>query len=1059
MAEYVDYPLVAPLDEGKDERSLDATPRLRTAKNARVRPGHDGQLSVRPGTEDARPYVWTLTNSMTWPARIWEQDGVLTVIDDGWLHQMVSGYWTRRCEVPRLRIGRHRNVFGGDPRANPQADDVSRGVGVGSAATAAAGGVVVTAYHVAADRFTPVGGEGEVRVHITRDGVEVTGPTVFVEAVPAGAPQPHIEVASIVSGDDAYFLIAWGSLDSGDWCLRGAMLYVDLSETGYTLSPPYDLVPAVDSGTLTPTYDNWSLSSNGVARFFLAVAHTNSNDVRLMIIPPSGAPTVEDFTVTASGAHRHVAVAFIPDGDEVHVWVAENFDTDVSLAVRDAVSGVDVTSYNIALSSLTGQVGITAVSIGNSESMCLINRVPSVTSAAGCTILVGSWQSISGVYPDNGAENDVYPFRVSSRPWLYGDSIYCLVTGGASSADANPVRAPLTLGYAVIRISLDMSRWSSSDPYAIVDSGTAPQVLYSQGDVPVAHVVPVGVGVDSDGVVWMPVVRRKGIPVGDRNSYAGLGLELVALVADRKRYSVARLGGKMYIAAGALMCHDGARAYEVGYSHLPHLWSGRIQDGTDGSLAGGEYLVGWGWEWVDRHGDACASAVQVATITLDAGSGEDEIVLTFEQPPFPLSLKGFQSREQRQVQLVTYLSEPDGTTLYRNISYPLPAGTFGEHSISLTEVYPDAEVCPYTDAGRGELQPFPPPPCTVICAHQGRLYVVPDNDPVRIWYSKPQQPGRALEFSPQLTIYVGDRVTSLASSGGNLVVFTARDTYAIAVQPADERGVGAGPNEPLLVTAGRGCTDHRATISTPVGVFYRGADGLMLLPRGGIDPVAMGNIDRTLAAYPDVADAVQIPDAESVALVLLDDAESNAADGVVAVFDYAVGQWFIWQFPATIHALTVYKRKLALAKYTQPNGDSDPVKLEADSFVDWEGSFIPVEIETEDIRVGGAAGYARVSRATLLGERLGPCSVSIAESVDSGDTYATAATFELDNNNESEVYLRKTFIKQKATRTRVKLTITELGRASDSEGCALNAIKLEVQPIRGAVRLPAGRRG
>lgn len=1039
MAEFLDYPLVAPLDEGQDERSLDSAPRLAVAENARVVSGHVGQVSPRSGTEQIGDQ-----SIFTWPSVIFEHGGQLVAVQEGSGFGLApDGSWEHYGYLSRLRIAEHRDVFGGDAQADPQSPHVERGVGVGSAACALAGGVTFTVYHVAADRFAPVGAEGIIWCQVNVGGrLE----TIRIADIAAGSPQPHVEVDAYVDGGTVYALVAWGQQDSTFFEIATRLIEVS-SDGSVTAGAQHTMVSL---GSTTPSPYIWSMCLLGSTWYF-ALAFGSTTDLWVFGRTVSNLWVGEVFaTTSATGGHRHVAIAPVASAGQLHVWVAENSGNDVSLVIVPSdLSGVTDTDA-LVLANGTQSLGIAAVEVFGSRSFCLLNRATS--GAAGCTAFLGDLSAgIIGAYPTNGDATDVLPFRVGSKMWRVGSTVNFLAVCGPASAVGDQLVEQATMGQAVVSMSADMSRWTSSDPYEILDSGVIPHLLYSQGDVPVVGVVPVGVGVSGSEVV-MPIIRRRKLPVRYINGYAGLGLEEVRLRTDRRRYTSAILHGKHYLAGGQLTCFDGWQFAEMGYSHLPYLWSGNILSGTDGNLELGTYLVGWGWEWADSHGDAHASAVQLATITLD-DAGEDEIQLTFQQVPIPVSLKGSQANS-RPVQLVTYLSEPNGTTLYRNISYPLPAGMFGVFTISLTDVFPDAEVCPYTDAGRGELQPFPPPPCTVICAHQGRLYVVPDNDPVRIWYSKPHQANRAPEFSPELNIYVGEPVTSLASSDGNLVVFTDNNTYSLAVIPGNERGVGAGPNEPLLITAGRGCIDHRATISTPAGVFYRSRSGLSVLPRGGVDAMSVTQIDRTLQQYPDIVAAAILPGSDAVAFALLDDGESSAATGPVAVYDYHVGQWFIWWYPSAVHSLGQYRDRLTIGVFSAVGM---AVHGENDSGQDWDDSQVEVTLETQDIRVGGAAGLARVARATVLGERLGEATLTIAESLDSGSTWATPASWTLDDPSEVEVYRRRTLVRQKAVR--VRLRITTQATSGDGLACALNAIKLEVQPIRGAVRLPAGSRG
>lgn len=1014
MAQNLDYPLVAPLDESKDERSLDSTPRLRTARNVTVLRGKEGQLSPRPGV------VAMGESTQECPQAVFEHEAQLYSAEGDLLSVYDGEDWQDVCPLPQHRISEFKTIFGSDPRRGLGNAEFS---GVAHAAVAEINGLRVTVYHLA--RYT-YNGTGEVRARVEGGGYVREEVIASLPRIAFDHPKPIVRAVGM--SDSVH--VFWHLRDSTDYYIRRVII-----DSDGTVGPAADVVSSTFSSqpVASSVGQNWDICKHPSAdEYFLAYVYNNSESIRGIRYGADGVP-LGIATTTVNNADKFLTCVY---GNSRYI-VATADGSDISLAAFNNIIFESVTTY---ATSVTGcdLLGITSTRGENGKALVFLNYADGSRSV-GCRIFEvlytfppSAWSVV--FYPGQGGLARLFNFHAVSRPTPRGDSIYFLASQGSAITPMNP-----GAGLSLVRMKTDLSRFGSN----LGILGVTPEILLNQGDLlGYEGQTPVDVAA-SQASLTFPIIRALQTPdAASPGSLAGMGLHLATATTDRRIHSQASLGGWQYTAGGMLCGFDGQISYEVGYSHTPA--EPEISEGGVGSLPEASYLIGWAYEWCDSKGNSVRGPVQVASF--QTSTDNKTLLLKFEANTTPITFKAFDaSRPQATLKLVTFLSQPNGSVLYRSFSTALPRSGWGTVSVEILYFDTATEVCPFTDAGQGELQPFPPPPCTVIRAHQGRLYLVPDNDPARVWYSKEPVDNIAPEFNPELSFYVGERVVSLASSGGNLIVFGEENIYALSVLPANKYGEGAGANLPQLVTAGCGCLDHRATVETPLGVFFLAPRGLCILPKGGVDPVHIGKpIERTLEEYPSIVGAMHIPEQECVAFAAVDDEDAGSeAKGVVLAYNYRVNQWFEWDYGQAVFTLGAGK----LGVFDDSANAPVLTKSETPGAMD-------CTVETEDIRVGGAAGMARVRRATLLGERLGDCEVKISESHDSGATYATGSTFELDDAGEGEFYLERTLKQQKTNRVRFKISCS-----SEDGGAALNALKLELQPIKGAARLKPSRRG
>jgi len=217
---------------------------------------------------------------------------------------------------------------------------------------------------------------------------------------------------------------------------------------------------------------------------------------------------------------------------------------------------------------------------------------------------------------------------------------------------------------------------------------------------------------------------------------------------------------------------------------------------------------------------------------------------------------------------------------------------------------------PYLYTTGGVLDNVCPPAALCMCIHQNRLVLGGADNTTVVWFSKELSPTDAPGFNDALTIQIeeGGAVTGLASFNGLLFVFKRRAAFVVAGDMPDDTGGGIGRGNgsisslatPVRMAHDIGCINHRSVVETPIGIFFQSERTLELLDQNmAITPVGFA-LEETLAAFPEVTNAIHHPkDGEVWFTVHTVGAVGAAGEQFrVLVFNYLTKQWSTSKFGA-----------------------------------------------------------------------------------------------------------------------------------------------------------------
>ena len=225
----------------------------------------------------------------------------------------------------------------------------------------------------------------------------------------------------------------------------------------------------------------------------------------------------------------------------------------------------------------------------------------------------------------------------------------------------------------------------------------------------------------------------------------------------------------------------------------------------------------------------------------------------------------------RTVRAAIYVSDTDGTVMYRHSSQEVDISTAGTDSIVLTAATDTTSEVLYTSAG--ELDDDPPPAFWHIAWHGERLWGIMAENRKELRCSKLTTPGVALAFNAALRVLVeqSSGLTALASMDGSLFAFDEHQVFAIPTDGPDNAGANGSFGEPRLVSTHVGCIDPRSVVTTPRGILFQSRKGIHLLPRGAGAVVYIGDpVKDAVSTYPNIIGAVHDERAHRVTMAAVE---------------------------------------------------------------------------------------------------------------------------------------------------------------------------------------------
>jgi hypothetical protein len=837
----------------------------------------------------------------------------------------------------------------------------------------------------------------------------------------------HLRVA--VMGNGRYVLICYFPT-SGTTQLRARI--VDCTTVPVISSEVTILTDILDAAGC---YD---ISPNGsAAEFLLAYIDIAGQRVGVKVTTAGALPALGSTWRAAQapiGTHSRISVLdAAPSGTPAGVIAyvdsgavrVEVYNTSTAAQILAATS-------HIPLGALEAGTGITKLT----ESSYMVYGHENATATTP-QIMWWRWITSSGT---QGTTRSTARLRPESKPWTIHDRQFCVV-----STDNV---------FAVIELND-----SDASARPVATFGKSQEATSGLGSGP--RYMPSWVSAQSSK-------RHTGVYLQAAGADThGAGDHLTFDFDDSARYQAAETGDLAYWASGLVQYTDGDNAHEAGFLQTPRLAT--ANGAGTGLVAGDFYQYVLVYEWFDRWGNYHQSEPSEAVTAQvpDNGAGQGTIDVTVWH--LSLTLRQRQTATQRRVQLALYRA---------NVTVAgAPASETGvfhrERSIVLTVAGRDNDpqrlsFQTINDNGADFIASNP----TLYTAggvleqdavygggralvrHKARLWVAGGEEPDIIWYSQEETEGRPAEFNLAQQVRIpGEEVNALASLDDALIAFSKDRIYAI---------LGEGPNStgdpqsgsftvPILIHSDGGCDQPRGTVSTPLGVFYVGRQGIYLLDRSRASQYIGDPVQDTFAAFPVVRSATYVQHRGEIRWLMQNTAGTAWR---VMVFDFESKRWAIWKYnTARVGADAAYS--IGLWHYVASDG---VVAYEpgGSAYTDANGWY-GITLTTGHIAFSDWQTLKRLRRLRPMLEKRGTGGLTV-ELVRNGHAFGTAnqsSTFtwtEAAIAALSENGVRAHVDHQKGHRWQLRLKETE--PAAPDEGLAFIGCSFEVGFRGGVQRAP-----
>jgi|TARA_Y100000034_G_scaffold120832_1_gene164314 hypothetical protein len=575
------------------------------------------------------------------------------------------------------------------------------------------------------------------------------------------------------------------------------------------------------------------------------------------------------------------------------------------------VNGASPTAVTIALDEANSRVIMPAVIGGAAVSVAMdldytngvTTTMTTVSGAGRMTAVHLSGTSRVAVY-HNGAggvvQQDV-PTGVSSTPgtakYMYGVSL------------AHEVVEHSLHGNNVVFVGLFQS--STFESYSVtvmavpLDADNYPvpiaQYLYGTAAQPAttgANTISAVAAITTDTgtrFFWAASVatelRSQGTGLDSNHSLGVLSFDLSAATA----YNHAHGHSAMMVAGGIPAAIVGNPVMVAGFLASPDVESVTAVNG--GNIPDGTYNVAIVWELLDQHGRIWQSRPST-TETVTTSGTDSSIEFVVNTPVVPKQTEELGPT----VTMAIYLTDTLGTGVkYRGSEYSgndvadfhdSATITVTETSSAFTADLTTREVL-YTDTG--ELEHYPPPPCSTIVKHKNRFAAV-HSESGDIWFSFEFVEGQGIFWNPQLVVKVddpSDKPTALVSTDSALMVLSKNRMGYIYGDGPNNQGLGQPfSNVQFLPDADVGAIGQKAVLKLPMGaLFCDGDKGFHVVPYGGAQPQYVGR-DLDGAPTETIVGMAHLPDRHEARVVYYDaEAISDTVDASWHTWHYDSGDW------------------------------------------------------------------------------------------------------------------------------------------------------------------------
>lgn len=409
---------------------------------------------------------------------------------------------------------------------------------------------------------------------------------------------------------------------------------------------------------------------------------------------------------------------------------------------------------------------------------------------------------------------------------------------------------------------------------------------------------------------------------------------------------------KLFANSGYLGYFDG-QIQEVGFMQYPVITN--IAESTTGGglTATGEYSYMAVYEWLDRLGNIHRSTPSEAEdFTLTGGN--DTLTVTVTNLYWGHHRNKLASPGDSRTRICLYRTEASGPIYHlvattqndpTAISYSF-VDTFSDATASTRElIYTTGGVLPNTTI----------PAAKFVAAAHDRIFIVPQEDPYTVLYSKPLVTTVGPEFTaPGLfNLEFKEEITGIATLDHNNIVFTEDKIWVFNGYGPNSLGQGAY-NLPRLISPGVGCNISGNVWKVPPGIIFQAKEGIYLLDRS-LNVTRIGaQVEDWCPTYDMKAVEVDTP-VKHIYIAL-----DGATDDTALVWDWESNTWWTHTNFETTSLAFIGNDLYRLV-------DEDEINIHDKSQWKDDTTTYLWKIQTPWLKTDGIEGFGRLRWVYLLG--------------------------------------------------------------------------------------------
>lgn len=410
-----------------------------------------------------------------------------------------------------------------------------------------------------------------------------------------------------------------------------------------------------------------------------------------------------------------------------------------------------------------------------------------------------------------------------------------------------------------------------------------------------------------------------------------------------------------YMGSGKLYELANTTLSEMGFFDFPQIsYIPFANYSATAPILNGKYLYSAYYEWVNGNGELVRSAVSEIEVTIAAPTGAPDNFIGVTSVQINTTPEPFFSNKLNAVTKI-FRSTINGSVSFFDGAIPI-LPTLPIFIDTNTDAMINNNSLLYTYGGI--LEDFPFAAIGAYTLYNNSIFVINENNPNQIQFSKGQTPGIGLTSADgfyTLVESVDGGCKFLQKMDDKIIIFKENSLYFMEGQIPDDTGANSTLTQPQFITSPVGCNQPNSVVVFPQGIIFKSKKGIWQLDRSlsakyiGADVEAYNNLTITSAQLFTEQNKVKF----------------SSLEGTNLVYDYFYSTWNIETFPVGFYDSTIVDDRFTTINM---NG---VISAENNNIFTRNNQNYTMKFTTGWVKLTGLIGYQRLYKIMFLGDYVG----------------------------------------------------------------------------------------